>query len=142
MPTQSGSPVDMGYDMHRQMNQDMHGQSIATPEASGSMSPGGEHLEYQNPHIKPPYSYATLIAQAINSSSDRKMTLNGIYNYIMEHYPYYQVCQNGWQVSFEARLGTAILNTDCLFGIPTRGISELYTAQSVIEQGVCKGAER
>lgn len=48
--------------------------------------------------VKPPYSYASLIAQAINSSNDKKMTLNGIYNYITVNFPYYQLAQNGWQV--------------------------------------------
>jgi hypothetical protein len=55
--------------------------------------------QYNSKDIKPPYSYASLIAQAINSSKDKKMTLNGIYNYITTNYPYYQMIQNGWQVS-------------------------------------------
>lgn len=54
---------------------------------------------YNNKDMKPPYSYASLIAQAINSSNDKRMTLNGIYNYITTNYPYYQMAQNGWQVS-------------------------------------------
>lgn len=55
--------------------------------------------QYNNKDTKPPYSYASLIAQAINSTVSKKMTLNGIYNYITTHYPYYQMAQNGWQVS-------------------------------------------
>lgn len=47
---------------------------------------------------KPPYSYATIIAQAINSTEDKRMTLSGIYNYITTNFPYYQLAQNGWQV--------------------------------------------
>lgn len=54
--------------------------------------------QYNNKDTKPPYSYASLIAQAINSTVSKKMTLNGIYNYITTHYPYYQMAQNGWQV--------------------------------------------
>jgi hypothetical protein len=55
--------------------------------------------QYNNKDTKPPYSYASLIAQAINSTVSKKMTLNGIYNYITTHYPYYQMAQNGWQVN-------------------------------------------
>ncbi|KAK9766474.1 hypothetical protein K7432_004420 [Basidiobolus ranarum] len=58
--------------------------------------------DYTN--IKPPYSYASLIAQAINSTTIKKMTLNGIYNYITSHYPYYQLAQNGWQNSIRHNL--------------------------------------
>lgn len=51
-----------------------------------------------NKDIKPPFSYASLIAQAINSTEDKRMALHEIYNYITTHYPYYQMAQNGWQV--------------------------------------------
>lgn len=54
--------------------------------------------EYSSRDTKPPFSYASLIAQAINSTASRKLTLNGIYNHITNHYPYYQMAQNGWQV--------------------------------------------
>ena len=54
--------------------------------------------EYSSRDTKPPFSYASLIAQAINSTPQRKLTLNGIYQHITQHYPYYQMAQNGWQV--------------------------------------------
>ncbi|KAI8583329.1 hypothetical protein K450DRAFT_223103 [Umbelopsis ramanniana AG] len=60
--------------------------------------------QYNNKDTKPPYSYASLIAQAINSTVSKKMTLNGIYNYITTHYPYYQMAQNGWQNSIRHNL--------------------------------------
>lgn len=47
---------------------------------------------------KPPYSYATLIAHAILSSKDGRLTLSDIYKWISEHYPYYVPGQHGWQV--------------------------------------------
>ncbi|KAI8890605.1 hypothetical protein K501DRAFT_206650, partial [Backusella circina FSU 941] len=68
---------------------------------SGSESSEAYH---HNKDVKPPYSYASLIAQAINSSNKKKMTLNGIYNYITTHYPYYQMTQNGWQNSIRHNL--------------------------------------
>ncbi|KAJ1674226.1 hypothetical protein EV182_003707 [Spiromyces aspiralis] len=61
-------------------------------------------LDPRSTHTKPPFSYASLIAQAINSTEAKKITLNGIYQYIMEHYPYYKHAQNGWQNSIRHNL--------------------------------------
>ncbi|KAG0301784.1 Pre-rRNA-processing protein fhl1 [Dissophora globulifera] len=60
--------------------------------------------EYTSKDTKPPFSYASLIAQAINSTPSRKLTLNGIYQHITNHYPYYQLAQNGWQNSIRHNL--------------------------------------
>lgn len=43
-------------------------------------------------------SYANLITLAINSSKTKKMTLNEIYNWICENFPYYQEIGTGWKV--------------------------------------------
>lgn len=58
---------------------------------------------------KPPYSYASLIAQAINSNKNRRITLHGIYTYITTNYPYYQMTSNGWQVSSQDKRGCIAL---------------------------------
>lgn len=52
---------------------------------------------------KPPYSYATLIAHAILSSEDRRLTLGDIYQWITQHYPFYSMSENGWQVCKRTR---------------------------------------
>ncbi|KAJ3193325.1 transcription factor [Irineochytrium annulatum] len=54
---------------------------------------GGDSTADARPNV----SYATMIYQAICSSAERKMTLNGIYRWISENYPYYQMHKAGWQ---------------------------------------------
>jgi hypothetical protein len=49
---------------------------------------------------KPPFSYAQLIVQAILSAPDKQMTLSQIYSFISAQYPYYDVNNRGWQVSY------------------------------------------
>lgn len=54
--------------------------------------------------IKPPYSYATMIAQAIMSTEEGKLTLSGIYSWISSNYAYYRFSKGGWQNSIRHNL--------------------------------------
>lgn len=51
-----------------------------------------------NSKTKPPHSYATLIAMAISSAPERKMSLNDIYTWISDTFPYYSRAGRGWKV--------------------------------------------
>jgi hypothetical protein len=53
---------------------------------------------------KPPYSYATIISQAIFSNPDQALSLSEIYEWIMEHYAYYRFSKTGWQNSIRHNL--------------------------------------
>ncbi|SGZ53209.1 CIC11C00000000889 [Sungouiella intermedia] len=54
--------------------------------------------------IKPPYSYATMITQAILLNPDGVMSLAEIYAWILSHYAYYKYLKTGWQNSIRHNL--------------------------------------
>ncbi|XP_043531605.1 forkhead box protein J3 isoform X4 [Chiloscyllium plagiosum] len=58
----------------------------------------------QNKDGKPPYSYASLITFAINSSPKKKMTLSEIYQWICDNFPYYREAGSGWKNSIRHNL--------------------------------------
>lgn len=51
-----------------------------------------------NAHVKPPYSYATLICMAMQASKKSKITLACIYKWITDNFCYYRYADPTWQV--------------------------------------------
>lgn len=75
---------------------------------NGTMMMATDQLDLSlesNQHIKPNYSYAQLITQAILDAGE-SCTLNKIYEHIMKHYSYYRnpEGQMGWQVSLSLQI--------------------------------------
>jgi forkhead protein FKH len=75
-----------------------------SPYVGGTMMMNADDVNLSldsNHHIKPSYSYAQMITQAILDTEEEKLNLAGIYAFIQDKYAYYRhQVGGGWQVSF------------------------------------------
>lgn len=76
-----------------------------SPYVGGTIVMNAEDIDLsidENKHIKPTFSYAQLITQAILNGPEEKSTLAGIYRYITDRFAYYRFQPaGGWQVNME-----------------------------------------
>ena len=73
----------------------------------GMMMESTQEIDYSRDSakdLKPPYSYAHMIAQAIFSNEEEKLTLANIYSFIADKYAFYRFSNSGWQNSIRHNL--------------------------------------
>uniref|UniRef100_A0A673ASA6 Fork-head domain-containing protein n=2 Tax=Sphaeramia orbicularis TaxID=375764 RepID=A0A673ASA6_9TELE len=61
------------------------------------LSSENEYELYKNTDIRPPFTYATLIRQAIMEASDMQLTLNEIYNWFTRTFAYFRRNAATWK---------------------------------------------
>lgn len=86
---------------------DSNGDILETPprggQAKGPLSPDTLANKRKSPS-KPPYSFSSLIFMAIEEAPSKKLPVKDIYNWIMDHFPYFRDARLGWKNSVRHNL--------------------------------------
>ncbi|XP_055721444.1 forkhead box protein N3-like [Salvelinus fontinalis] len=77
-----------------------HDNMLPSPIAGGDLPYDAD----RNPSCKPPYSFSCLIFMAIEDAPSKKLPVKDIYNWILEHFPYFANAPTGWKNSVRHNL--------------------------------------
>ena len=77
------------------------GSKLSPAYGRGIILESNEYVDYHSDSardIKPTWSYASMISQAIMSTPEQVLSLDGIYSWIKDNFSYYRHIQSNWQV--------------------------------------------
>ncbi|KAM4755253.1 forkhead box protein J1-like [Cyanocitta cristata] len=79
--------------------------TVTTRQAVPQPPPPTGDIDYKsNAHVRPPYSYATLICMAMEASKKPKITLADICKWISDNFSYFRRADPSWQSSIRHNL--------------------------------------
>ncbi|NXB36190.1 FOXJ1 protein, partial [Eulacestoma nigropectus] len=79
--------------------------TVTTAQAAAKPPPLTGDIDYKsNAHVRPPYSYATLICMAMEASKKPKITLAAICKWISDNFCYFRRADPSWQSSIRHNL--------------------------------------
>lgn len=102
---------------------------VAAAAASYQVTPAAQAMidDWKGKTVRPPFTFASLCAQAITQSDSGAPCLAEIYDYISSNFPYFDKNSKGWQVSFLVPTTLEGTSSHCLV------LAELCSTQPVFK---------